>query len=185
MTQRLPLHQGVGEGATPFPRLLHLTLHLYLIILSVKQGGIKYYFFSLWNYSTWDWTLVSQTISEHLMSKVFANGPRDWDSIPGRVTPKIQKMVLNATLLSTQHYKVRIKIFFLSCSRHCDQGLIVVIVYYFQISGELARTYIQQFCTDTGCSLEDLPGAMDNRDVWQERLREIRAGSEHNDDFQI
>ena len=30
-------------------------------------------------------------------------------SIPGRVIPKTQKMVLGATLLNTQHYKVRIK----------------------------------------------------------------------------
>ena len=30
-------------------------------------------------------------------------------SIPGRVIPKTQKMVLDAALLSTQHYKVRIK----------------------------------------------------------------------------
>ena len=29
--------------------------------------------------------------------------------IPGRVIPKTQKMVLDASLLSTQHYKVRIK----------------------------------------------------------------------------
>ena len=29
--------------------------------------------------------------------------------IPGRVIPKTQKMVLDATLLNTQHYKVRIK----------------------------------------------------------------------------
>ena len=45
---RLPfrklLHQGVGEGATPFPGLLHFTLEPYLIMLSVKQGGIKYHF---------------------------------------------------------------------------------------------------------------------------------------------
>ena len=34
---------------------------------------------------------------------------RDRGSIPGRVIPKIQKMVLDASLLSTQHYKVRIK----------------------------------------------------------------------------
>ena len=33
-----------------------------------------------------------------------------------------------------------------------------------------ARTYIQQLCTDTRCSLEDLPGAMDNRDRWRERV---------------
>ena len=36
-----------------------------------------------------------------LTSRVFANGPGDWGSIPGRVTLKTQKMVLNAALLST------------------------------------------------------------------------------------
>ena len=40
---------------------------------------------------------------------MFANGPGDWGSIPGRVIPKTQKMVLDAALLNTQHYKVRIK----------------------------------------------------------------------------
>ena len=35
-----------------------------------------------------------------LMSRVFANGPRDWDSIPGWVIPKTQKMVLDAALLN-------------------------------------------------------------------------------------
>ena len=40
---------------------------------------------------------------------MFANGPEDLGSIPGRVIPKTQKMVLDASLLNTQHYKVRIK----------------------------------------------------------------------------
>ena len=40
---------------------------------------------------------------------VFANGPGDRGSIPGRVIPKTQKMVLEAILLNTQYYKVRIK----------------------------------------------------------------------------
>ena len=44
-----------------------------------------------------------------LMSRVFTNGLGDRDSIPGRVIPKTQKMLLDATLLRTQHYKVRIK----------------------------------------------------------------------------
>ena len=30
--------------------------------------------------------------------------------------------------------------------------------------GKPARTYINQLCVDTGCSLEDLPGEMDDRD---------------------
>ena len=36
-------------------------------------------------------------------------GPGDQGSIPGRVIPKTQKMVLNSALLGTQLYKVRIK----------------------------------------------------------------------------
>ena len=43
------------------------------------------------------------------MSKVFANGPGNQSSIPGQVIPKTQKMVLDAALINTQHYKVRIK----------------------------------------------------------------------------
>ena len=46
----------------------------------------------------------------NLMFRVFANGPGDLGSIPGWVIPKTQKMVLDATLLNAQHYKVRIKI---------------------------------------------------------------------------
>ena len=34
---------------------------------------------------------------------------RDLSSIPGRVIPKTQKVVLVASLLNTQHYEVRIK----------------------------------------------------------------------------
>ena len=43
------------------------------------------------------------------MSRVFTNGPGDRFSIPGQVIPKTQKMVFDAALLNTQHYKVRIK----------------------------------------------------------------------------
>ena len=38
-----------------------------------------------------------------------------------------------------------------------------------------ARTYIQQLCEDTGCSPEDLPGAMNDWEEWRERVRDIRA----------
>ena len=43
-------------------------------------------------------------------------------------------------------------------------------------AGQLARTYIQQLCANTGYSLEDLPGPMDDTDGWQKRVREICAG---------
>ena len=46
---------------------------------------------------------------------------------------------------------------------------------------QLTRISLQQSCRDTGCSLEDLSGAMDDRDGWgereRERVREIRASN--------
>ena len=39
-----------------------------------------------------------------------------------------------------------------------------------------ARTYIQQLCEDTGCNPEDLLEAMNDREKWRERVRDIRAG---------
>ena len=44
-------------------------------------------------------------------------------------------------------------------------------------TGRPERTYIQQLCIDKGCSPEDLPKAMDDREVWWEKVRNIRADS--------
>ena len=43
-------------------------------------------------------------------------------------------------------------------------------------AGRPARTYIQQLCEDTGCSPEDPPEAMNDREMWRERVRDIRSG---------
>ena len=42
-------------------------------------------------------------------------------------------------------------------------------------AGRPARTYIKQLCEDTGCSPEDLPKAMNDREKWRERFRDIRV----------
>ena len=44
-------------------------------------------------------------------------------------------------------------------------------------AGRPARTYIKQLCEDTGCCPEDLPRAMNDREEWRERVRDIRATS--------
>ena len=44
-------------------------------------------------------------------------------------------------------------------------------------AGRPARTYIQQLCEDTGCCPEDLPEAMNDREKWRERVRDISATS--------
>ena len=68
--------QGEDDPKAPFSigtALLHCldystTLDPYLIMLSVKQGGIKYYFLSFWYDSTMNWTPISRTISELIRS---------------------------------------------------------------------------------------------------------------------
>ena len=42
-------------------------------------------------------------------------------------------------------------------------------------AGRAAWTYIQQLCEDMGCSPEDLPKAMNDREGWRERVRDICA----------
>ena len=44
-------------------------------------------------------------------------------------------------------------------------------------AGWPAQTYIQQLCEDTGCCPEDLPEAMNDREKWRERVRDIPATS--------
>ncbi len=59
------------------------------------------------SYLTQSWGFTS--FPRVLAVRVFANGPGGLGSIPGRVIPKTQKMVLDASLLNTQHYTVWIK----------------------------------------------------------------------------
>ena len=42
-------------------------------------------------------------------------------------------------------------------------------------AGRPARTYMQQLCENTGCSCDGLPEAVNDREQWQERVRDIRT----------
>ena len=53
--------------------------------------------------------------------------------------------------------------------------LLWIPVYGQAKAGRPARIYIQQQCEDTGCNPADLPEAMNNREKWRERVRDIRA----------
>ena len=48
------------RGPYSFPWIAAMALDLYIIMLNVKQVGIKYLLLSHWYDSTWDWTLVSR-----------------------------------------------------------------------------------------------------------------------------
>ena len=65
------------------------------------------------------------------------------------------------------------------CWRSRDKLISDVLLWtptYGQVkAGRPARTYIQQLCEDMGWSPEDLPEVMNNREKWQEKVRDIRA----------
>ena len=42
-------------------------------------------------------------------------------------------------------------------------------------AGRPAQIYIQQLCANTGCNPENFPEAMDDREGWQQRVRDICA----------
>ena len=62
---------------------------------------------------------------------------------------------------------------------HCGRSKDKLIMDVFQWTSSHVRARIwhqvELICTDTRCSMEDLPGAMDDWDEWRERVREICA----------
>ena len=64
------------------------------------------------------------------------------------------------------------------CWRSRDELISDVLLYtptYGQTkAGWPARIYTQKLCQDTSCSLEDLPEAINDREKWRERFRNIR-----------
>ena len=63
------------------------------------------------------------------------------------------------------------------CWRSRDDVLLWTPTHGRAKAGRPARTYIQQLYEDTGCCPEDLPEAMNDREKWRERVRDIRATS--------
>ena len=49
--------------------------------------------------------------------------------------------------------------------------------------GRPTSTYLQQLCVDSGCSLEDLPGMMDDWDIWKESGKSVLATKFDEDDI--
>ena len=115
-------------------------------MLSVKQGGIKYHFLSLWYDSTWDWTQVSRAIGEH-SNPIQVRRTRQ----AGHCWRSRDELIRDVLLWIPTHGRAK--------------------------AGRPARTFIQQLCEDTGCCPEDLPRAMNDREEWRERVRDIRATS--------
>ena len=80
---------------------IYITI-LYIIVLLY----IIYYILS---YPCILYIIYYNSIVYYILLYMFASDPRDLGSITDRFIPKTQKMVLDASLLNTQYYKLRIK----------------------------------------------------------------------------
>ena len=81
-------------------QMINTWKHVTMWIVCIREVELKWY-----NYAN-KWLLLNQPIGLDCLPM---NGPRDRDSVPGQVIPNTQKIVLDASLLNTQHYKVWIK----------------------------------------------------------------------------
>ena len=63
------------------------------------------------------------------------------------------------------------------CWRSRDELIRDILLWTPKHGRAKAGTYIQQLCEDTRCCPEDLPRAMNDREEWLERVRDIRATS--------
>ena len=119
------------------------------------------------------------TLTKRLEKKLDGNYPRmlwaNWTS-PGGNTPQ------GTNYTATCHHENYPSQTNQTCrtllekQRRAHKDLLLWTPTYGQVKAERpARTYIQQLCEDTGCSPEDLPEAMNDREKWWERVRDIRA----------
>ena len=142
------------EGCYSFLLIVPLNFDPYLIMLSVKHGGMKYHFLSLWCDSTWDWILVSQGIGKH--SKHYANGPGS----------SILKNCCCTATHSPSHKPLKKTNKITGYCWVSKNELISCIFLWTPTHGHTngewpAKTYIYFLCADTRCSLEDLSEVMD------------------------
>ena len=126
---------------------------------------------------------------------MFANGPRDQGSIPGRVIPKTQKMVLDAALLNTHYYKVRLKgklsnpgngvaLFpTLRCSSYWKGSLRITINFYWILIILMTKplSYLPKAVRVTGSSKKSVIQTLTLMQMWRRILLNLPADLDDKD----
>ena len=134
------------------------------------------------------YTCITWTLTKRLEKKLDGNYTRmlrailnkSWQQHPTRHQlyghlPPITKIIQVRRTRHTGH-----------CWRSRDELISDVLLWTLSYSrakaGRLARTYIQQLCEDTGCSPEDRPETMNDREKWRERVLAARHDDDDDDD---
>ena len=152
------------------------TYKLYIYIYIMKRSFFQVAVVSILLYGCTTWTLtkrLEKKLDGNYTRMLRAILNRSWQQHPKRrqlygYLPPITKTIQARRTRHAGH-----------CWRSKDEIVSDVLLWtpaYGQSkAGRPARTYIQQLCDDTGCNPEDLPEAMNDRETWRERVRDIRA----------
>ena len=164
------------EGVSSDHRIVTAKIRLSLRKNATRKATTKHYDWALLNNTTW-------TLTKRLEKKLDGNYTRmlrailnkSWQQHPTRHQlyghlPPITKTIQVRRTRHAGH-----------CWRSRDELIRDVLLWIpthgRAKAGRPARTYIQQLCEDTGCCPEDLPRAMNDREEWRERVRDICAAS--------
>ena len=122
------------------------------------------------------WTLIKR-----MEKKLDGNCTRMLQAILNKLWRQhpTKRLLYDYLPLITKTIKVRRTIHAGHCWRSRDE-LISDVLLWIHVHGRVkagrpARTYIKQLCEESGYCCEDLPEAMNNREEWRERVRDIRA----------
>ena len=148
---------------------------VYKLIKSNLTDKMKRSFFQAAVLSILLYGCTTWTLKKRLKKKLDGNYARmlrailnkSWRQLYGHLTPMTKTIQVRRTRHAGQCWKSRDELI-------SDVHLWTPI-YDRAKAGRPARTYILQLCEDTGCSPEDLPEAINDREKRQERVRDIRA----------
>ena len=173
---KVRIKSNPGKGVAPSPWKGTAIDRLSIIWKSDLTDKMKRSFFQAAVVSILLYECTTWTLTKRLEKKLDGNYTRmlrailnkSWWQHPTRHLPSITKTIQVRRTRHAGH-----------CWRSKDELISNVLLWtpaYCQAkAGRPARTYIQQLCEDTGCSPEELPEAMNNREKWRERVRDIRA----------
>ena len=149
---------------------------LSIIWKSNLSDKMKHSFFQAAVVSILLYGCTTWTLTKRLEKKLDGNYTRmlrailnkSWQQHPTRHLPPITKTIQARRTRHAGH-----------CLRSKDElvsdVLLWIPAYGQSKAGRPAQTYILQLWDDTGCNPEDLPEAMNNRETWREKVRDIRA----------
>ena len=181
---QIALPDNSGKAVKKFAQIILSIYHLFLVCLlfyvkSDRTDKIKRSFFqaavtSILLYGCTTWTLTKR-LEKKLdgnytrMLRAILNKSWQQHQLYGHLSPITKTIQVRRTRHAGHFWRSRDELI--------SDVLLWTPTHGRAKAGRPARTYIQQLCEDTGCCPEDLPEAINDREKWKERVRDIRATS--------